>query len=135
MRQVFLVLTMLLLPFAAPAQDNAAPQIQDTIQSQIEAFRADDFATAFSFASPGIQRIFRTPQNFGLMVREGYPMVWRPSEFSFMDLRQERGQTVQRLMIRDGAGRIHVLDYYMIPGENGWFINGVNLVEATVPVA
>ncbi|MGY9011268.1 MAG: DUF4864 domain-containing protein, partial [Rhodobacterales bacterium] len=41
-----------LLAFPALAQKNAKPQIQRVIQSQIEAFEADDFETAFSFASP-----------------------------------------------------------------------------------
>ena len=53
------------------------------ISKQIEAFKADDFDTAFSFASPMIQRMFGSASTFGEMVQNGYPMVWRPAEVRF----------------------------------------------------
>ena len=55
------------------------------ISEQIDALRADDFATAFTFASPGIQRMFGSPARFGAMVREGYPMVRRPRDVRFLE--------------------------------------------------
>ena len=66
---------------------NAEPQkdIQTTIRSQLEALKNDDFATAFTFASPSIKYMFETPENFGRMVRGGYPMVWRYERFTFLD--------------------------------------------------
>jgi hypothetical protein len=33
-------------------------------------------------------------------------------------------------MIRDGEGRLHFLDYQMLPTEDGWQINGVMIVQA-----
>ena len=36
------------------AQTAENPGIEDTIQGQLEAFKVDDFATAFMFASPNI---------------------------------------------------------------------------------
>ena len=59
---------------AARAED-AAGAIRQVISDQIAAFQADDFATAFTFASPGIRAIFGTPGRFGAMVRGGYPMI------------------------------------------------------------
>src|SRR5215475_996885 len=38
--------------------------IQGVITSQLEAFKRDDAATAFSFASPAIQQMFHTPGEF-----------------------------------------------------------------------
>ena len=46
-------------------------EIEANIAAQIKAFEADDFVTAFTFASPNIQNLFRTPENFGAMVRNG----------------------------------------------------------------
>ena len=54
---------------ALPVAAQEAP-IQKTIQSQIDAFLADDFARAFTFASPNIKGIFGTPENFGAMVKK-----------------------------------------------------------------
>ncbi len=104
-------------------------EIEGVIGSQIEAFKADDFVTAFTFASPNIRGMFLTPDNFGRMVTQGYPMVWRPATVAFLDLRLEGGLQVQRVEIVDSEGRVHQLDYYMIETENGWKINGVQLLK------
>lgn len=111
----------------AVAQQDA---IQSTILNQIEAFKADDFATAFTFASPVIKGIFGTADNFGMMVRNGYPMVHRPAEVRMLEQRQVSGATVQRVLITDAQGRSHVLDYQMVETPDGWQINGVTLVPS-----
>ncbi|OYU18209.1 MAG: DUF4864 domain-containing protein [Rhodobacteraceae bacterium PARR1] len=111
----------------AQAQDNP---LQSTILNQIEAFKADDFNRAFSFASPVIKGIFGTADNFGMMVRNGYPMVHRPAEVQMLEQRQVSGATVQRVLITDAQGRGHVLDYQMVETPDGWQINGVTLVPS-----
>ena len=106
------------------------PAIEGTIQSQIDAFLTDDFEGAFTFASPNIQTLFRDPGNFGLMVKNGYPMVWRPDELRFLELREIAGNLWQKVLIRDAAGAVHILDYQMIQTTEGWRINGVQLLNA-----
>ncbi|WP_170347315.1 DUF4864 domain-containing protein [Ruegeria atlantica] len=110
-------------------------EIEANISEQIQAFKADDFATAFTFASPSIQRLFQTPDNFGQMVRNGYPMVWRPADIRFLELREIAGALWQKVMITDANGRVHILDYQMIPLEGGWKINGVQLLGNADPAA
>ncbi|MEL6167589.1 MAG: DUF4864 domain-containing protein [Pseudomonadota bacterium] len=110
--------------------DGHGPAIAGVIQSQIDAFLADDFATAFTFASPGIRMMFGSSERFGSMVRDGYPMVWRPAEVTYLDLETEGGRPVQKVLITDQSGVPHVLKYYMIETENGWQINGVTVLEA-----
>ncbi|NOD97268.1 DUF4864 domain-containing protein [Ruegeria sp. HKCCD6228] len=110
-------------------------EIEANISAQIQAFKADDFATAFTFASPSIQRLFQNPDSFGAMVRNGYPMVWRPSEFRFLELREIAGALWQKVMITDANGRVHILDYQMIPLEDGWKVNGVQLLGNADPAA
>lgn len=102
--------------------------IEATIQNQIQAFRTDDFSKAFKYASPMIQGIFGNPGSFGEMVQNGFPMVYRPKEIRFLDLRNINGRLFQKVMIRDTTDRIHILDYQMIEGENGWRINGVQIL-------
>ncbi len=106
------------------------PGIEGTIQGQIDAFRVDDFVKAYRFASPNIQMLFGGPSNFGAMVRNGYPMVWRPDELRFLELREIAGNLWQKVLIRDQAGNIHILDYQMIETNEGWRINGVQLLRA-----
>ncbi len=126
MLRVFLFCVALALP--AQAQDGNSA-IRGVIQSQIDAFLQDDFATAFTYASPTIKGIFGTSERFGMMVRQGYPMVWRPADVQFLDLREMAGRTVQRVMITDGAGSVYLLDYEMIETGDGWQINGVQVLR------
>jgi hypothetical protein len=113
--------------FAGMAMAQEA-DIRGVIGNQITAFQADDFGTAFGFASPNIKGMFGSPERFGAMVQQGYPMVHRPDEVRYLGLRLDSGRQVQRVMIRDGQGRVHFLDYEMIEAEGGWQINGVRLL-------
>jgi hypothetical protein len=131
MRHLLLSLVLLCLPvLSAQAQEARNPAIETVIQQQFDAFRAEDVGTAFSFASPNIKGIFGTPENFGMMVRNGYPMVWRPAEVQFLELRMVAGNLWQRVMVTDQAGRTHLLDYQMVKTDDGWQINGVQLLPS-----
>ncbi|MBI1171672.1 DUF4864 domain-containing protein [bacterium] len=122
-----LTLAFALLALPAAAQEEP---IQDTIRAQIEAFKADDFARAFTYASPTIHQIFMTSDNFGKMVREGYPMVWHPAEVDMMELRTVAGALWQRVRVTDLKGQSFLLDYQMVQGPNGWLINAVQMQKA-----
>ncbi len=129
---VRILATMMAMAWASIviAQDVVPPEpgIEATIGAQIDAFKVDDFATAFSFASPNIQGLFGGSERFGQMVRNGYPMVWRPGDVQFLELREVAGGLWQRVHIRDQTGTLHALDYLMIQQDGDWRINGVQLV-------
>ena len=127
LRSFALVIALGMSATGAWAQDAGGAAIREVISRQIEAFKADDFATAFGFASPAIKEIFGSPERFGAMVREGYPMVWRPGDLRFRELREEGGRTVQSVLATDQAGALYVLEYEMVPGPEGWQINGVTV--------
>lgn len=125
----FITALILSLMLSVPAGAQQA-DIQGTIDSQFEAFKADDFATAFTFATPSLQRLFQSPQNFQRMVQGGYPMVWRPADVQYLDLREENGAMMQTVQITDGEGRVHLLDYRMEQTDAGWRIGGVQILQA-----
>ncbi|MEL7012862.1 MAG: DUF4864 domain-containing protein [Pseudomonadota bacterium] len=108
----------------------ANDDIKSVISSQIDAFLQDDFVSAFDFASPMIQGMFGTPERFGNMVRNGYPMVWRPADVEFLSVDERGGALIQNVMIKDASGKLFLLEYEMIESENGWLINGVRVQEA-----
>jgi hypothetical protein len=128
MRYFILSLTVALGLSGAARADEAA--LRAVISSQIEAFLAEDVDRAYSFASPFIQRKFGTPETFGTMVREGYPMVWRPSDVTFLDAEVIAGRLWQSVMLRGPAGKSWIVDYEMIELDDGWKINGVQVREA-----
>ncbi len=121
------ILALSLLAPAVQAQQSAIPRV---IQDQIAAFQADDFGAAFTHASPSIKRMFGSPERFGRMVRNGYPMVYRPQDVTMLEQRPSGPGVVQRVLIRDQSGQLHTLDYQMIDTESGWLINGVRIVDA-----
>jgi hypothetical protein len=129
-----MLITGLFLALAAPlsAQEAVAPnpEIQSTIEGQFDAFRAGDVAEAWNYASPNIQRLFRSEENFARMVEQGYPMVWNPGDIEFIDLQRLGGMLVQRVQVIDGQGNAHYLGYAMVETEAGWRINGVQVLRA-----
>lgn len=128
MRYFILSLIFVLGLSGGAKADEAA--LRAVISSQIEAFLAEDVDRAYSFASPFIQRKFGTPETFGTMVREGYPMVWRPSDVTFLDAEVVAGKLWQSVMARGPAGKAWIVDYEMVELEDGWKINGVQVRAA-----
>jgi Domain of unknown function (DUF4864) len=118
---------VLALGIGLPALAQDAP-IREAIQKQLDAFQSDDFVGAFGFASPTIKGIFGSPENFGAMVQQGYPMVWRHRAVQMLELREVAGNLWQRVMITDAAGKTYLLDYMMIETAEGWQVNAVQLL-------
>ena len=111
------------------AADRSA--IQSVISGQVDAFRADDGATAFDYASPSIRAMFGTPDNFMRMVRQGYRPVYRPRVFEFQEIVEIQGVPAQRVFVvgPDGVPRIAV--YLMeLQGDGSWRIDGCLLIDA-----
>jgi len=116
-----------LLSFGAMAQQ---AEIEETINSQFDAFRADDFAAALEFATPNLQRFFQTPENFRSMVSNGYPMVQNPAEVRFLDRRADGPRFYQVVQVVDPKGFTHLLGYLMEQTDAGWRIGGVQILDA-----
>lgn len=119
---------LIVMQAASASADESA--VQQVISDQIAAFQVDDFATAFTFASPSIKRMFGDSDRFGQMVRNGYPMVWRPADVQFLEAETFDNGVRQHVLIRDQDGVYYELQYDMIEGKEGWKINGVLVKRA-----
>ena len=123
-----LLLTVaLLLPTGALAQDNS---IEKVIRDQLHAFNERDVAGAWEHASPSIKGMFGTPENFAVMVENGYPMVWDNSDVRFLVRTEFESLTRQEVQIQGPDGLFYILDYQMIETQSGWHINGVMVIPA-----
>jgi hypothetical protein len=131
----WLVAPALLLAFAAMAQqqeltaaDHSA--IHTVIEHQLEAFRNDDAAGAFAFASPAIQTKFGTPEQFMSMVQTAYPPVYRPRHVAFKELRQVQGVPTQEVLLV-GPDGVPVMALYMLQKQpdGAWKIDGCYLMS------
>ena len=107
-----------------------AETIEDVIGQQLNAFNERDMPKAFDFASPMIKRLFGNAGNFGSMVSRAYPMVWNNSDVRFLGVREMGGSRIQKVLVRDADGGLHMLEYKMIPVQDGWQIDGVQLLPA-----
>jgi len=120
------VLVLLSLCVSARAQaDKTNPTAAaDPVVKQLEAFRRDDFDTAFTFASGMIRAQFDRPA-FEAMVRRGYPEIARSTFAAVTRTELESpGLAYVTVKIRGANGQAVEALYEMI-WEDGWRINGV----------
>jgi len=126
-------LVLALAPALAGAQavsDADARAVRQVIQAQLEAFRRDDAARAFSYAAPGIRDTFGTPEKFMAMVREQYAVVYRPRAVSFEEPLIVGEDLVQPVHMTDGYGHAWMAIYPMAKQPDGsWRINGCHLAR------
>jgi hypothetical protein len=104
--------------------------IRAVVQAQLDAFQRDDGAAAFGYASPSIRAMFRTPERFMAMVREGYAPVYRPRGVEFRDVVRWRGRITQRVRLVSPDGVPVIANYLMERQDDGsWRIDGCILEE------
>jgi hypothetical protein len=133
--RVLLIVVLLLSGFIAARADEPAtlPQgdidaIGSVVSRQLEAFRHDDGAAAFSFASPNIQGMFGTPEHFMAMVRQGYAPVYRPRNAHIGAVEMRDGRVVQRVDLVGPDGKDELALYTMEKEPDGtWRIDGCQL--------
>lgn len=129
MRPIFFICALFFL--AVPLFADDKEDIQATISRQLEAFQIDDFAKAFSYASPSIQSIFGGPDNFESMVKRGYPMVWKPGKVIFLSVDPYPHGLAQNIQIFDQNRKAHYLRYYMVKLGDNWKISGVEILPSS----
>jgi hypothetical protein len=106
-----------------------AQAVQVTVRAQLAAFVAEDAELAFSYAAPNIRSLFQTPERFMAMVRQGYPVVYRPAALLFLSPRALDAAVVQPVQLKDAAGQSWLAMYTLQRQADGrWLINGCVLV-------
>jgi hypothetical protein len=119
--------TVLML-FAAASGAQPDPDVEAAgrvVMQQLDAFRRDDFDTAFGFASATIHDAFDRAR-FEQMVRGGYPEIAH-SLSAVIDgsQRGDAGELFLFLTIRGDNGRAVQAVYEMVNENGHWRVNGV----------
>ena len=130
-----LLAAIILLALPARAEsltDDDKAAFQSVISGQIDAFRAEDGARAYSYAAPMIKQIFPNPDVFMNMVRQGYQPVYRPQSFRFGDAGfSASGRPVQKVTVVGPDGITYEAIYTMEQQPDGsWQISGCAIVRA-----
>lgn len=125
-----LALLLTVLPGHAGAQDETAA-VRAVIVQQIDAFRRDDAATAYSHAAPAVQAMFPTPAVFMDMVRRGYPAVYRATDYSFDPVKRHPGDRLLQPVRIEWNGGPPLLATYLLglQADGEWKIEGVVLAK------
>jgi hypothetical protein len=139
MKTIARILFVLVVGLGAPRRalaDDISPtdqaSIRAMISSQIEAFRHDDGTAAYGYASPTIQGLFPTVDQFMSMVRNSYQPVYRPQSVTFGQLADSPNGPVQKVFLVGPDGKSYVAVYTLQRQPDGtWRINGCTLVEDT----
>ena len=100
-------------------------EVRNTISSQIEAFKKNNLKKAYRFAAPNIQAQFPNPEVFGLMVRNGYPVIWRPKSFKFTKFQDLGNKSIQRVLFQSYNDSLEIYDYILEKYDDLWKISGV----------
>jgi Domain of unknown function (DUF4864) len=129
--RIVLSLFCLAAPVMSQAQELTAADrlgIQTVIEQQLKAFRQDDAAGAFAFASPNIQGKFGTPAVFLRMVQTAYQPVYRPRHVTFKELQLTDGVPTQAVFLV-GPDGVPVMAFYLMQKQpdGAWKIDGCYL--------
>ena len=128
------ILLLAFMPLLASAQGTVTPAdakaVRAVIEAQLDAFRRDDAARAFSLATPGIRETFGSAENFLAMVRASYAVVYRPKSVIFETPQIIDDQLIQPVRLTDAEGRGWIALYPMQRQPDGsWRTNGCQLAR------
>src|SRR5439155_6594083 len=120
MRHAHAVALLLALVLAAPARAQApdATTAADQVLRQLDAFRRNDYDTAYAFASVEIHQLFDR-STFEAMVRGGYPEIADCVRARVAEQRPGPNGHVLLLMKIRGANGRHVEAVYEMVWEAG----------------
>ena len=116
---------------ALAASDADRSAIRAIIQDQLESFKRDDGARAFSYASPALQTMFGSQERFMAMVKQGYQPVYRPRSYTLGEFKDTPEGTSLSVQIQDLEGKDWVAIYTLEQQPDGtWRISGCYLAKA-----
>ena len=117
---------------ADAVSESDATAMRIVVESQLAAFAADDAERAFSYAAPPIRTMFKTPDRFMEMVRNGYPVVYRPSRVVYLAPVVVDGQFVQGVQMTDASGALWLAVYqFERQADRSWRISGCTVQPST----
>jgi len=124
--RVGVVVAALAVGVPASAQSAVdAKAVAEPITRQLEAFRRDDYDTAYAFASAGVRQAFDR-HGFERMVKGGYPEIAHSiSAFVSRTSGGPDGHVFVHVKIQGENGNSIEALYDMVQESDGWRINGV----------
>ena len=113
---------------ALSAKDEKA--VQAVVQNQLAALAKDDADKAFSYAAPELRKTIGNASAFMAMVKNSYPVVYRPASVAFLRLESSGDDVIQRVQMLDASGASYLAVYSLQrQKDKTWRISGCVVVE------
>jgi hypothetical protein len=110
------------------SEDSRARELTQVIESQLSAFRNNDYSKAYTYAASALTSQMSLSA-FERMVKTGYPLMMRSRSTAFGVIFDNGEQAVVNVGIMGGSGRIHHFKYFLERENAGWRIRGVTEVK------
>jgi hypothetical protein len=117
-----------------PSGENVKKELTDVIESQLAAFRQEDYAKAYSFAAAGIQKQFSRAA-FEKMVKNDYPVIANSKSVRFGLITDNGKEAVVVANVRGNGKQLAQYQYLLVFQDSKWRINGVHEVKAKGTIA
>jgi hypothetical protein len=127
---LFVVYNTLIVGKIASQESDVADIVQNVIFSQLTAFKENQLEKAYSFAAPNIKKQFPDYKIFGLMVKNGYPVIWKPKSYKFTKFSTNGSRSIQRVLFYSYDNKLLSYDYLLVKFDTHWKISGVIPVKA-----
>ena len=110
--------------------DELQSQIQESINSQTEAFAAEDFQLAYSFSSPAFQENVDL-QAFIRVISSSYGPLLSSSQLQFSNCYVGQDQSIGAIDVRfiEGGDALYALRYFLVLTDEGWRVEGASNLE------
>jgi hypothetical protein len=110
------------------SDDSVEKELTQVIQSQLTAFRNDDYPQAYGFAATPLKAQVPLPA-FERMVRNGYPLIAHSRSAQFGVVLDNGHLAVVNATISGASGRARHYQYILQRERTGWKISGVTEVH------
>jgi len=115
------------------SRDAVRGQLTNVIESQLAAFRADDYARAYTFAAAGIREQFLLA-DFEAMVKQGYPLIAESVSATFGIAFDNGREALVVVSFHGRDKRVFRYNYMLLRERDGWKVNGVFVAKPGEPV-
>ena len=110
--------------------DEVKKALSAVIEGQLAAFRAEDYAKAYTFAATEVQGMFSREQ-FEEMVKGGYPVIAHSTAAEFGIAIDTGDEAVVSVKVINGEKKSVTYQYHLIKQKGVWRIGGVSEVAAS----
>ncbi|HEV7404773.1 MAG TPA: DUF4864 domain-containing protein [Chthoniobacteraceae bacterium] len=110
------------------SSDEVKKALSAVIEGQLAAFRAEDYAKAYTFAATEIKGMF-SKEKFEQMVKAGYPVIAHSTTAEFGIAIDSGDEAVVSVKVISGDKKSVTYQYHLIKEKGVWRIGGVSEVE------